>query len=121
AAPAVLALKNWREPSLMSCALPPVALLANWVSEKGLVVIVALPAVALSVNESVKPPVLLRMTEFPAELALVNVIAPLLVKLGAAAVHDSCAIDFEERHIDGEGIRRRGGGELNRADRCDGV
>jgi hypothetical protein len=47
----------------MSRALPPVALLLNWVSEKGLVVIVALAAVALSVNESVKPPVLLRMTE----------------------------------------------------------
>src|SRR5262245_11070156 len=69
----------------MSCALPPVALPLNWVSEKGLVVMVALPAVALSVNESVKPPVLLRMTEFPAELALTNVIAPLLVKLGENA------------------------------------
>jgi hypothetical protein len=45
---------------------------------------VALPAVVVSVKERVKPP-LFMMLEFPAELALVNVIAPLLVKIGADA------------------------------------
>jgi len=65
--------------------LPPVELPVNWVSEKGLVVIVALPAVALSVKERRKPPLLLTMTEFPAELAFTNVIAPLLLKLAADA------------------------------------
>jgi hypothetical protein len=38
----------------------------------------------VSVKDSKKPP-LLAMLEFPAELALTNVIAPLLVKLGADA------------------------------------
>ena len=47
---------------------------------------VALPAVLVSVKETrVGPPPLLMMAEFPAELELVNVIAPLLVKLGANA------------------------------------
>jgi hypothetical protein len=47
---------------------------------------VALPAVLVSVKETrVGPPPVLMMAEFPAELALVNVIAPLLVKLGADA------------------------------------
>lgn len=49
-----------------------------------LLVMVALPAVLVSVKESVKR-LLLVMAEFPAELELVNVIAPLLVKLGADA------------------------------------
>jgi hypothetical protein len=44
----------------------------------------ALPAVLASVKDS-KKPVLVVMLEFPAELALANVIAPLLVKLGADA------------------------------------
>ena len=44
-----------------------------------LVVMVALPAVLVSVKDSVA---LLTMIEFPAELALLNVIAALLVKLG---------------------------------------
>jgi hypothetical protein len=43
---------------------------------------VALPAVLVSVKESVA---LFMMVEFPAELALTNVIAALLVKLGADA------------------------------------
>ena len=68
----------------MNRALPPVLLVANCVSAPLLVVMVALPAVLVSVNESVNPPLFIRL-EFPAELALVNVITPLLVKLGANA------------------------------------
>ena len=67
---------------VMNRALPPVLLVANCVSAPLLVVMVALPAVLVSVNDSVT---LFVMLEFPAELALVNVIAPLLVKLGANA------------------------------------
>ena len=70
---------------VMNRALPPVLLVANCVSAPLLVVMVALPAVLVSVNDSEKPPPLLVMLAFPAELALVNVIAPLLVKLGANA------------------------------------
>jgi hypothetical protein len=69
---------------VMNRALPPVLLLANCVSAPVLVVMVALPAVLVSVKDSKKPS-LLTMIEFPAELALINVIAPLLVKLGADA------------------------------------
>ena len=69
---------------VMNRALPPVPLVANCVSAPLVVVMVALPAVLVSVNDSKKPPLLV-MLEFPAELELVNVIAPLLVKLGANA------------------------------------
>ena len=69
---------------VMKRALPPVLLLANCVCAPLLVVMVALPAVLVSVKDSKKPP-LVTMLEFPAELVLVNVIAPLLVKLGANA------------------------------------
>src|SRR5215472_13859514 len=69
---------------VMKRALPPLLLAANCVSAPVLVVMVALLAVLMSVKDSKKPP-LLTMIEFPAELALLNVIAPLLVKLGANA------------------------------------
>src|SRR6478735_6882022 len=68
----------------MNWALPPVLLVPNYVSAPLLVVMMALPAVLVSVNDSVKPPLLV-MLAFPAELELVNVIAQLLVKLGANA------------------------------------
>jgi hypothetical protein len=70
---------------VMNRALPPSLLEANCVCEPALVVMVALPAVLVSVKDSKKPPALVRMFEFPAELELVKVIAPLLVKLGANA------------------------------------
>ena len=70
---------------VMKRALPPSLLLVNCVSAPPLVVMVALPAVLVSVKETRVPPPLLMMAEFPAELELVNVIAPLLVKLGANA------------------------------------
>src|SRR5215831_3367484 len=68
----------------MNRALPPLLLAANCVSAPVLVVMVALPAVLVSVKDSKKPP-LVTMLELPAELALLNVIAPLLVKLGVNA------------------------------------
>jgi hypothetical protein len=68
----------------MNRALPPLLLLVNCVNAPPLVVIVALLAVLVSVKDSKKPP-LVAMLAFPAELALTNVIAPLLVKLGEKA------------------------------------
>ena len=71
---------------VMKRALPPSLLLVNCVYAPPLVVMIALPAVLVSVKETrVGPPPLLMIAEFPAELELVNVIAPLLVKLGANA------------------------------------
>ncbi len=70
---------------VMKRALPPLLLVPNCVSALLLVVMVALPAVLVSVKETRLPPPLLMMAEFPAELELVNVIAALLVKLGAEA------------------------------------
>ena len=70
---------------VMKRALPPLLLLVNCVSEPPLVIMVALLAVLVSENDSTKPPPLVTMIEFPAELALISVIAPLLVKLGTNA------------------------------------
>src|SRR5262249_26200955 len=69
---------------VMKRALPPLPLLVNCVNAPPLVVIVALLAVVVSVKDSKKPP-LVTIIELPAELPLLNVIAPLLVKLGANA------------------------------------
>ncbi len=77
--------KSTLPPALvMNRALPPLLLVVNSVCPPLLVVMVALPAVLVSLKDS-KKPALVTMLEFPAELALVNVIAPLLVKLGADA------------------------------------
>src|SRR6266446_7452565 len=79
-------------PTFTSDAPVPPAVPPSWIAPLTvverlllpMVIMVALLAVLVSENESVKPP-LLTMIEFPAELALINVIAPLLVKLGANA------------------------------------
>src|SRR5262249_3021618 len=63
---------------VMKRALPPLLLLVNCVSAPPLVVMVALLAVLVSVKDSKKPP-LVAIIELPAELPLLNVIAPLLV------------------------------------------
>jgi hypothetical protein len=70
---------------VMKRALPPLLLLVNCVSALPLVVMVALLAVLAPENEIRLPKPLLTMIEFPAELALLNVIAALLVKVGANA------------------------------------
>jgi hypothetical protein len=73
--------------SVMKRALPPVLLAANCVNAPLLVVMVALPAVLVSVNETrVGPTPLLMMAAFPAELVSANVMEPLLVMAALPAV-----------------------------------
>jgi hypothetical protein len=72
---------------VMKRALPPSLLLVNCVSAPPLVVMVALPAVLVSENETrVGPPPLLMMVEFPAELEPRKDMPPLLVIAAFAAV-----------------------------------
>ena len=67
-------------------ALPPLLLAVNCVSAPPLVVMVALLAVLVSENEIRLPEPLLMMVELPAELALRNETAPLLVIAAFAAL-----------------------------------
>src|SRR5262249_15558119 len=64
---------------VMNCALPPVLVSKNWVLAPALVVMVALAAVLLPVNESRRPTPLVVMAALLADVPASNVVEPLLV------------------------------------------
>src|SRR5229473_3023585 len=72
----------------MRRAWPPLLKFVNWVKVPELVVMVALPAVAVSVKEMSEPPPALTMVALPAVELNAKVTAPLLVMVAVPAVDE---------------------------------